>query len=153
MSKDIRFYHLMSTPLHRALGDLLLKATSTGRRAIILVNDETQAKTIDDGLWTFKQEAFLSHGIDGDPAPDKTIVWITTDPTDLDMPPNKADMLFLAYGADPQDHKFDLVCDMFDGHNDNEVKAARERWSKNKDAGHDMQYFQQTEQGAWNKKQ
>ena len=154
MPKDIRFYHLSNTPLHKALGELLLKATATGRHALVLVNNADEAKTLDDGLWTFKQEAFLSHGVAGDPAPDKTTVWISNDHNDLETPPNNADMLFLPYGATPNpDHGFDLVCDIFDGQNDTELQNARTRWTNNKENDHTLQYFQQTDKGSWIKKQ
>ena len=54
-----------------------------------------------------------------------------------DLPPNLGD--------------FTLCCDMIDGRLDEEVAAARTRWKAYKDAGYEVTYWQQTENG-WEKK-
>ena len=41
---------------------------------------------------------------------------------------------------------------MFDGHDDEAVSAARQRWKAHKDSGHALTYWQQTERGGWEKK-
>lgn len=152
-STKIRFYHLQQTPLGRALGDLVAKAVSTGRRVLIATNDETQAKTLDDNLWTFRQDAFLAHGTDGDPSPELTPVWISANPDIWGSPPNKADMLVLTFGATgPDAPSYDMVCDMFDGNDTAALEEARARWKAAKAAGHDIAYYQQTEAGGWEQK-
>ncbi len=149
----IRFYHLQQTPLGRALGDLVAKAVSQGRRVIIAANDETQVSTLDDNLWTFRQDAFLAHGKDGDPDPALTPVWISASPKVWDAPPNKADMLVLTHGvAGPTTLTYDMVCDMFDGNDAEQLAAARSRWKAAKDAGHDIAYYQQNDAAGWEQK-
>jgi DNA polymerase-3 subunit chi len=44
------------------------------------------------------------------------------------------------------------VLEIFDGTNSLAVDAARERWSKYKNDGHNISYFQQSETGGWVKK-
>jgi DNA polymerase-3 subunit chi len=48
--------------------------------------------------------------------------------------------------------KFDRVLDLFDGHDQEAVQAARVRWKARQDAGHDLAYWQQSPTGGWEKK-
>ena len=41
---------------------------------------------------------------------------------------------------------------MFDGRDDDAVAVAREHWKLRQDTGFALTYWQQTEQGAWEKK-
>lgn len=147
---SIRFYHLLDTPLPRALGDLALKAVAQNRRILVVASTPDQVKMLDDGLWTFRQDAFLAHGRDGDPDPDLTPVWITTD---AGHNPNGADTLILTHGATmPDASSFALICDLFDGNDDGQLQAARARWKSARDLGREVAYFQQTANGGWEQK-
>lgn len=149
-TKDIRFYHYTTTPLHRALGDLLIKALEKGHRAIILTQDEAQTKTLDEGLWTFKQEAFLDHGHGSDPAPERTRIWISHDVKDIIESPNKADLLVITNGQTIEETwPYTLICDFFDGHDTDKVNEARARWSHYRGENHTLSYFQQDQKGTW----
>lgn len=146
----IRFYHLLDTPLPRALGDLALKALSQNHRILVTAPTADQVKTLDEGLWTFRQDAFLPHGRDGDPDPSLTPLWVTTDPTNN---PNTADTLILTHGASlPDESSFALICDVFDGNDEAQLQAARARWKTAKDAGRNVTYFQQNAAGGWEQK-
>lgn len=150
---EFRFYHLQRTPLPRALGDLAAKAVSMNRKILVVAPNDAAAKALDDGLWTFRQDAFLAHGIDGDPDPNLTPVWISANENTLSSPPNGADTLILTGGATaPTDPKFALVCDMFDGNDATQLEAARGRWAVARDAGHAVSYYQQTDTGGWEQK-
>jgi len=43
------------------------------------------------------------------------------------------------------------VLDLFDGHDPDAVQSARQRWKTLKEAGHDLAYWQQSEQGGWSR--
>ncbi|MCH7943651.1 MAG: DNA polymerase III subunit chi, partial [Proteobacteria bacterium] len=47
---------------------------------------------------------------------------------------------------------FERCLDLFDGNDGQAVEAARGRWTRLKEAGHDLTYWQQTGQGGWQKK-
>ena len=44
---------------------------------------------------------------------------------------------------------FRLVCELFDGHDEAAVAAAREHWRACREAGHAVVYYQQAESGKW----
>lgn len=145
-----RFYHLTSTPLVKALGELAIKAVAQGHRILVVAGNEDQVKTLDDGLWTWKQDAFLAHGWGKDPHPELTPVWLTAD-SDLGNAPNGADMLILTGGTAAKGNH-SLVCDMFDGSDEGQLTAARARWKTLKEQGLSPTYFQQTASGGWEQK-
>jgi DNA polymerase-3 subunit chi len=69
------------------------------------------------------------------------------------MNPNSAQMIVLTGGATAEDvAAFALCCELFDGNDEEAVKAARARWASYKEAGHELTYFQQDDDGRWVKK-
>lgn len=146
-----RFYHLSATPLVKALGELATKAVSQDRKILVAV-PEGKEQALDDGLWTYKQDNFLAHGITGDPSPEKTPVWISARPADWQTPPNGADTLIITEGVEASGD-YALICDMFDGADAEQLASARARWQKIKESGLTPSYFQQTATGGWEQKQ
>lgn len=148
---EIRFYHLTTKPLEQALPEILGKALSTGRRAVIKAPDDKSVEALNTHLWTYSPDSFLPHGSKKDGkefAPDQPI-WLTSDNDN----PNGADLLILTGGAESDKiGDFALCCEMLDGNDDAAVTAARARWKTYKDAGHDLTYWQQTPTGGWEKK-
>ena len=64
-----------------------------------------------------------------------------------------ADLLILSDGAThPAIGDFRLACELFDGHDEDAVAAARQRWQVYKQAGHALTYFQQNDAGKWEEK-
>jgi len=62
-------------------------------------------------------------------------------------------VLILSDGAThPAVGDFRLACELFDGHDEEAVTAARERGQSYKQAGHAMTYFQQDQAGKWEEK-
>ncbi len=146
-----RFYHLSTTPLVKALGELAGKAVSQGHK-ILVASSADKAQTLDDGLWTWKQDAFLAHGITGDPSPERTPVWISAKAAEWQTPPNGADTLIITEGVEASGD-YALVCDMFDGSDQAQLDQARARWQSVKDKCLKPSYFQQTATGGWEQKQ
>ena len=145
---EISFYHLLHTPLERALPRLMEKVLESGARAVIRTGSAQRAEALSGILWTYEQNSFLPHGTAADGSPEKQPVWITPD----DENPNGADILVLTDGAAAGDIGAWRRClEMFDGRDETAVTDARRRWRDYKAADHDLTYWQQTERGGWEK--
>jgi len=145
---EVSFYHLLHTPLDRALPKLIQKVLESGARAVIRTGSAERAEALSSVLWTFDQNSFLPHGTARDGNADRQPVWITPD----DENPNGADILVLTDGAAAGDIAAWCRClEMFDGRDDAAVAEARRRWSDYKAADHELTYWQQTERGGWEK--
>ncbi|MCW8835663.1 MAG: DNA polymerase III subunit chi [Rhodospirillales bacterium] len=146
---EISFYHLQQAPLALALPKLLEKTLAAGKRAVVVVGSEERAEALSGDLWTYSPDSWLPHGTEKDGHPADQPVWLTT----KDENPNGATFLFLADGAESAKvADFERCFDLFDGNDDDAVKAARDRWAAYRAAGHDLAYWQQTESGGWEKK-
>lgn len=142
----IGFYHLQRWPLEQALPKLLEKALAGGHRVVVLAGSAERVAALDAHLWTYDPASWLPHGTSRDGDPEWQPVWLT----DTDENPNKADVLVLLDGMTSRDiGAFARCLDLFDGNDEAAVQAARERWRQWKDDGHELVYYQQTEQGGW----
>lgn len=143
---EIRFYHMEQSTLDQALPAIAAKAFFAGKRIMIKTPDQKESKRLDDRLWTYSPTSFLPHGIDN---PDDQPVFLTHE----DKNANQADMLILTHGC-VSDHigSYDLVCEMLDGRIETQIIDARKRWKDYKSAGYDLTYWQQDENGKWNKR-
>ena len=146
---EISFYHLLHTPLERALPKLIEKVLESGARAVVRTGSTERAEALNGALWTYDQDSFIPHGTARDGNAALQPVWITADEEN----PNGADILVLADSAESADiGSYRRCLEMFDGRDDAAVADARRRWSAYKDAAHDLAYWQQTEGGGWEKK-
>jgi DNA polymerase-3 subunit chi len=146
---DVRFYHLQRRRLEDALPQLLEKVLERGHRVVVRLSSPERVAALDAHLWTYSADAFLPHGSAATGDAELQPVWLT----DGDDAPNGADVLVLADGAWGDDlGRFAIVCNLFDGNDDEAVRTARERWRASKDAGHALTYWQQGERGGWERK-
>ena len=146
---QISFYHLIHTPLERALPKLMEKVLESGARAVIRTGSDERAEAICSALWTYEKDSFLPHGTARDGHAASQPVWITAEEEN----PNGAEFIVLTDGVEQSTiGGFSRCFDMFDGRDDAAVAAARRRWAAYKDAGHELTYWQQTERGGWEKK-
>lgn len=145
---DIRFYHLTSMPLERALPQLLEKAAGAQFRVVVKAANEQAMDMLNTLLWTYAPGSFLPHGSRKDPQPAAQPIYIT----DGTENPNGATLLAVTDGSQPDFAGYARVLDLFDGGDEAAVQAARHRWKIYKDSGHNLQYWQQTEQGGWTQK-
>lgn len=144
---EVRFYHLTRFSLERALPDLLEKCLGRGWRAVVQVAEEGRVEPLAKDLWAGRSDSFLPHGTAKDGAAESQPIWITA----KEERPNKAEVLFLAEGAACEDFSsYDLVCEVFNGNDDVQTGSARARWKSYKEDGHELTYWQQTENG-WEK--
>jgi DNA polymerase-3 subunit chi len=145
---EIGFYHLLSTPLERALPRLLEQARKRDYRIVLRAASSERVEHINALLWTFDDASFLPHGSARDGNAANQPIWLTDRPEN----PNGANMLMLVDGVAADDiGEFERCVDMFDGNDENAVIAARQRWRNATAAGHTLTYWQQTGSG-WERK-
>jgi DNA polymerase-3 subunit chi len=145
---EIGFYHLLSTPLERALPRLLERACAQDYRIVVRAASSERIEHLNALLWTYDEASFLPHGSARDGNPASQPIWLT----DGEENPNGATMLVLVDGVDAADlATFARCLDLFDGNDEAAVEEARDRWRRAKSAGHTLTYWQQTAAG-WEKK-
>jgi len=146
---EIRFYHLLRTPLERALPRLLERTMRRGWRVVVMARSPERVESLNGLLWTYSRDGFLPHGAAADGNAEHQPIWLT----DADENPNGAGVLFLTDGAVSNAVAgYDLCCELFDGNDEPTVAAARARWRGYLDAGHRLTYRRQTEDGGWEEK-
>lgn len=144
----VAFYHLERSSLEAALAKLLEKALAGGFRAVVKAGSEERLDALNAALWVYEQGSFLPHGsaADGN-GPDQPI-WLTVG----DDAPNAATVLFLTDGAESAEiSSYDRCLEIFDGRDEEALGEARSHWQAYKDAGHDLTYWRQGENGGWQK--
>ena len=146
---EISFYHLTAQPLNIALPKLLSKVRTANMKVVVKVRNLEDMNDIDQVLWTYEAESFLAHDTLKSKYQKDQPIYITTGEEN----PAIADVLVLTDGSTSEDmESYKRVLDIFDGNNSSALDAARERWSKYKNDGYVISYFQQTESGGWVKK-
>lgn len=146
---EVLFYHLERQPLERVLPVLLEKTLERGWRAVVQTGSEDYAGALDGQLWTYRDESFLPHGLASERAAPRFPVVVTAD----DANPNGAQVRFIVEGAElPDVSGYDRVVLLFDGRDEDALAAARAQWKLAKAAGHEVTYWQQGNNGKWEKK-
>jgi DNA polymerase-3 subunit chi len=146
---EVLFYHLEGTPLERVLPGLLEKTLERGWRAVVHAGSQERVEALDTALWTYRDDSFLPHGAQGD-GPDKEYPIILTTGTDT---PNGATIRFFVDGSDADDlSSYERAIYLFDGRDVAAVANARKQWTTAKEAGHEVTYWQQSDQGRWEQK-
>lgn len=141
---EIGFYHLLSTPLERALPRLLERARAQGHPIVVRAGSAGRVAQLDAMLWTYDEASFLPHGSGAEGNAAMQPIWLT----DRDENPNHASMLVLIDGVEAGDlSRFARCADMFDGNDPAAVETARERWRRAREGGHALTYWQQTSSG------
>ena len=145
---EIRFYHLRTMTLERALPQILEKMLARGDRVVVMAGSTERVEALNAALWTYNDRAFLPHGSARDGFAEDQPIWLTT----TEENPNGASMLVLADGTTSGDiAAWDSAVEIFDGGDDDAVAAARERWKAYKSAGHTLTYWKQGDDGKWEK--
>ncbi|MBV8119517.1 MAG: DNA polymerase III subunit chi [Alphaproteobacteria bacterium] len=141
---QIGFYHLLSTPLERALPRLLERAREQGHLIVVRAGSAERVAQLDAVLWTYDEASFLPHASARDGNASAQPIWLT----ERDENPNQATMLVLVDGSEVADlSSFARCADIFDGNDEGAVEAARTRWRRASEAGHELTYWQQTGSG------
>lgn len=151
---DIWFYQLLHEPLERALPKLLEKTRERGWKAVVQMADVQRMPALDQALWTFSAESFLAHGVEGEADAGLQPIYIASSAEN----PNAADIRFFVAGAGVDPAALDAASGykrlalIFDGRDDDALAAARAQWRELKPSGCAMSYYEQRENGGWEKK-
>lgn len=146
---EVLFYHLTIRTLQQVLPGLLEKCGEKGWKSVVQFGDDQSMQAMDSHLWTWRDESFLPHSCLRDGWEAKQPVFLTTE-TDN---PNNAEVRFMVERASPPDlSEYTRGIYIFDGHNEAALEDARARWKVEKAAGHTVTYWQQKENGGWDKK-
>ncbi|WP_210485915.1 DNA polymerase III subunit chi [Microvirga antarctica] len=147
---DVLFYHLQRQPLEAVLPTLLQKTLGRGWRAVVQATTDERLSALDDHLWTFADDSFLPHGTDREPLGEEQPILLTLSPGNA----NGAAIRFLVESADlPTDlGAYERVAILFDGDDDRALAVARDQWRSVKQGGHEATYWQQDENGRWERK-
>lgn len=146
---EVVFYHLERQPLEAVLPTLLEKTLERGWRAVVQVSSDERLEALDESLWTYRPDSFLPHGRARDGFAASQPVFLTTG----DDTPNDAGVRFIVDGAEPAAYTgFARIVIMFDGNDREAVARARTQWKAAKAAGATATYWQQNDNGRWEKK-
>jgi DNA polymerase-3 subunit chi len=145
----VDFYHLQSSPLERALPQLLERVLGAGKRAVVMAASEDRIEALANHLWTYNPNSWLPHGSAKDGFSDVQPIWLT----DKEENPNQSTVLVLTDGmAAGFQNTFERCLDLFDGNAEDAVAQARARWTQAKAEGHELHYWQQNPAGGWTEK-
>jgi DNA polymerase-3 subunit chi len=148
---EVRFYHLQRARLETVLPVILERCQQRGERVLVLAGSTERVEALAALLWTYRPDSFLPHGTarDGEAAAQPIYLAAAPDAESV-ANPNGASVLILSDGArHPAVAEFRLACELFDGHDEAAVAAAREQWRRYREAGHAVVYYQQSAEGKW----
>ncbi len=146
---ELLFYHLTESRLEEALPPLLEKSLGRGWRVVVQTGSDERRDALDQLLWTWRDDSFLPHGVDSAEHANMQPVLLCSSHSNA----NNASVRFLVDGAEPPDlASYDRAVFMFDGHDQEQLEAARGQWKQLKGAGHDLTYWQQTPDRRWERK-
>ncbi|MEP1205930.1 MAG: DNA polymerase III subunit chi [Rhizobiaceae bacterium] len=151
---EVLFYHLTQSGFQQALPNLLERCLEREWKVTVQLEDQAQRDLLNDHLWTYRDDSFLPHGAENASESRDTTnpgdhpIWLTTTAENV----NDSNVRFLIGSAVPGGiDDYLRVIYLFDGHDEEAVSAARERWKIEKKAGHELTYWQQDEEGRWRK--
>ena len=145
---EVLFYHLEARPLEAVIPQLLEKTLERGWRAVVEAGSSERAEALDANLWTYRDDSFLAHGMDGEGAEEHQPILITTGTDNR----NSAACRFFVDRAVPQSAEgYQRIVYMFSGHDPDAVAEARLAWKALRE-GNALTYWQQEQDGRWVKK-
>ncbi len=150
---DVWFYHLETRTLEQVLPVLLERSLARGWRAVVQAGSPERVEALDGQLWTYDDASFLPHGTLRDGDAETQPVYLTDGPEN----PNGAAIRLFTDGVAlapvlAADVGYERAVLLFDGRDDEAVASARRQWVEIKAAGHAVSYWQQGENGRWEKR-
>jgi DNA polymerase-3 subunit chi len=143
---EVWFYHLERSTLDQVLPELLEKTLARGWRALVRTTATERLDHLDGWLWTWRDDSFLAHAVDGEPLAERAPIVLTAGPSNA----NRAQALFLIDGAQSDDlSAFERCILIFDGREPAALEQARAGWKAWRDAGHVVTYWRQGERAGW----
>lgn len=146
---EIGFYHLTRANLAEGLFKLLQKAHENGLRVLVRGQTDACIQHLNEALWTLDPASFLPHGSDQEPHAEHQPILLTTSENNR----NQATALMIVEDAPfPPLEGITRIFYLFEDRDTERKDIARERWKSWKADGHDMVYWQQGDNGGWQKK-
>jgi DNA polymerase-3 subunit chi len=146
---EVFFYHLQRQPLERVLPILLEKCREREWKVVVQADSDERIAALDDLLWTYADASFLPHGTEREGNPERQPILLTTAADNG----NGAEVRVLVDGVSPPDLAgYVRALLLFDGNDDDAVATARDHWRTLKEAGHEVAYWQQDEDGRWQRR-
>jgi DNA polymerase-3 subunit chi len=146
---EILFYQIERQPLEQVLPRLLQLSLDRGWRAVVEADSEERVRALDAALWTIGDESFLPHGTAEDGNSELQPIFLTSGEEN----PNGAHVRFVIAGAVlPDAQGYERIVYLFEGRDEEALERARSLWKMLKQAGAEITYWQQDENGAWKKK-
>lgn len=128
---------------------LVEKSVARGWKVILQFPAEPVRDQIDGHLWTWREQSFLPHGVDGGEFDARQPILLTTGEGN----PNGANIRFLCAGADIDNVAgYERVVVMFDGHDNEQLERARGQWRRFAGPDNQLTYWQQNGAGGWERK-
>ncbi|NVK34604.1 MAG: DNA polymerase III subunit chi [Rhodobacteraceae bacterium] len=149
MSVEVLFYQLMHQPLEAALPQLLGKCLERDWRVVVQTGSEARCNALNDHLWTYAADAFLPHGTKADGHAERQPIYLTSEG---DAPNQPAVRFLVDRAVPPALADYTRVIFMFDGNDPEAMQDARVRWKEAKAEGFEVTYWQQGQQGNWERK-
>lgn len=143
---EISFYHLTQGDLEKSVAKLLEKVFESGYRSNLVVATDEELDRFNKLLWTFSSLAFLPHGTVDEEHAEAQPLLLSKSP---DSRNGAAILATVNAETVPDLGQFKRFLDIFNGHDDDAVTKARERWKHFKTAGHKLTYWKQDEMGRW----
>ena len=148
MSVDVLFYHLQRQSLEAVLPQLLEKTLERDWSAVIQLGEAGDISSIDEHLWTYRDDSFLPHACELDGDMSVQPIYLTCGNEN----PNNANVRFFVFGAEPVDiDGYERIVILFDGQDKAAVSQSRHFWKNLKNKGANLTYWQQSDDGRWEK--
>lgn len=151
---EISFYHLQMQPLEKVLPVLLERSIAREWNVVVQTRTEERCIALNEALWTYSDESFLPHGMARDGDAEFQPIYLTHGTEN----PNDAQVRFFVESAEvapvlaAADGAYERLVLMFDGNDEAELAQARGQWKTLKATGAALSYFQQNDDGRWEKK-
>jgi DNA polymerase-3 subunit chi len=150
---EIWFYHLQRGSLDDVLPGLLQRALQRGWRAIVQGASEERIAALDEHLWTYSDDSFLPHGTAREGDSEMQPVFLTTGAEN----PNGAAVRFMIEDVEiapilDRNDPYERLMLLFDGNDPDALTAARRQWAELKARGQTLSYWQQSDDGRWEKR-
>ena len=148
---EILFYHLKGQTLEQVLPMLLQKSLERGWRVVVQASSDERVEALDAHLWTWRDDAFLPHGMSRDPEATEQPIVLTASAEN----PNGAAVRFLVDGANlaADVGNYERIVLLFDGEDPEAVEMARARWNEAKRTGAEVTYWKADETGRWQRQE
>ena len=139
---------MSKSPLSIALPRLLEKILNRDLKVILKASTNDRLNWLDELLWTHDKNSFIPHGKESDGNQSRQPVFLTVE----EKNPNNASIIILVDGCKLKSlNSYDICLDIFDGEKTNILEDALQRYEEAKRAGNEVAYWQQNNNGSWQK--